>query len=305
MKSSADTATTLATPASQPRSNAARWLPVVVLALLILVHLVSNILWLQQDGRSFYGDTGNHARATMAIFDALRTPGLDMLGRINRATTFWPPVAYFLAQPLYILLGVSTDVTAFTTTIWFALAILFTYFLGRKLYDWRTGLVATFLFSFYPAVYLQSRTYYVDIALTAMVLIALYCLLRTDSFRNRRASLVFGVALGLAALTKNAFIIMTIGPILGVVIVALWSAGRTAWRQLFGWRPRRRLEPPAADLLHRLVNMALAAMIAMVLAAPWYISHVFILASNALQVTSDVHLATKPVYWYAAKFDEG
>ena len=182
----------------------------------------------------------------------------------------------------------------------------FTYFLGRRLYDWRTGLVAAFLFSFYPAVYLPvPRTYYVDIALTAIVLIALSCLLRTNSFRNRRVSLVFGVALGLAALTKNAFIIMTIGPILGVVIVALWSAGRTAWRRLLAWRPGRRLDPLSAGLLRRLVNMALAATIAMVLAAPWYMTHTFILASNALQVTSDVHLATKPVYWYTAKFDEG
>ena len=241
----------------------------------------------------------------MAILDALRTPSLDMLARINRATTFWPPVAYFMAQPLYILLGVSTDVTALTTTLWFALAILFTYFLGRRLYNWRTGLFAAVLFSFYPAVYLQSRTYYVDIALTAMVLITLYCLLRTDSFRSRRASLAFGIALGLAALTKNAFIIMTIGPIMGVVVVALWSGGRTAWQQFFAWRPRQRLDSLAAGLVQRIVNIVLAGMIAMLLAAPWYISHAFILASNALQVTSDVHLAAKPAYWYAAKFDEG
>ncbi|MEZ4771391.1 MAG: glycosyltransferase family 39 protein [Caldilineales bacterium] len=281
------------------------WLPVVVLALLILFHLVSNIIWLQQDGRSFYGDTGNHARATMAILDALRTPGLDMLARINRATTFWPPLAYFMAQPLYVLFGVSTDVTALTTTIWFALAILFTYFLGRRLYGWRTGLWAAVLFSFYPAVYLQSRTYYVDIALTAMVLIALYCLLRTDAFRKRRASILFGVVLGLAALTKNAFIIMTIGPILGVAAIALWSGGHTAWQQIFAWRPGKPLEPAGAGLAQRLVNIVLAAVIAVLLAAPWYISHLVTLALNAVQVTSAPHLATKPVTWYAAKFDEG
>ena len=281
------------------------WLPFVVLTLLILFHLVSNIIWLQQDSRSFYGDTGNHARATMAILEALRTPGPDLLARINRATTFWPPLAYLMAQPLYILFGVSTDVTAFATTLWFALAILFTYFIGRRLYSWRTGLWAAVLFSFYPAVYLQSRTYYVDIALTAMVLIALYCLLRSAAFHKRRASLVFGVALGLAALTKNAFIIMTIGPILGVTASALWSGGHRAWQQLFAWRPRRQLEPAGADLAQRLVNIVLAGMIAVALAAPWYVSHIFTLASNALQVTSAPHLATKPVYWYAAKFDEG
>ena len=305
MTKTVDTEAKVIAGTSRSQESRTRWLPYVILTLLILFHVVSNVIWLQQDGRSFYGDTGNHARATMAILDALRTPSLDMLARINRATTFWPPLAYFLAQPLYVLLGVSTDVTAFTTTLWFALAILFTYFIGRRLYGWRTGLLAACLFSFYPAVYLQSRTYYVDIALTAMVLIALYCLLRTDAFRLRKASVLFGIALGLAALTKNAFIIMTIGPILGVAFIGLWSGRRTAWQQLLAWRPGKRLDPQAADLFHRLVNMVLAGVIAVVLAAPWYVSHVFILASNALQVTSAVHLATKPVYWYAAKFDEG
>ncbi len=209
-------------PAAGRPASSRRWLPFAILTALILFHVVSNIVWLQQDGRSLYGDTGNHARASMTIFEILRTPSPDMLSRIGRATTFWPPLAYLLTQPLYILFGVSTDVTSFTTTLWFALAILFTYFIGRKLYGWRAGLLAAFVFSFYPAVYLQSRTYYVDIALTAMVLISLYCLLRTDAFRQRTASLVFGFALGLAALTKNAFIIMTIGPAL-----ASWSC---CWR---------------------------------------------------------------------------
>jgi|GEM_PF-2656071 len=281
-----------------------RWLPFAILTALILFHVVSNIVWLQQDGRSFYGDTGNHARATMTIFEVLRTPSPDMLIRIGRATTFWPPLAYLLAQPLYILFGVSTDVTSFTTTLWFALAILFTYFIGRKLYGWRAGLLAAFIFSFYPAVYLQSRTYYVDMALTAMVLISLYCLLRTDAFRRRRASLVFGFALGLAALTKNAFIIMTIGPALAVAAIALASGGLTAWRQLLSWQPGQRLQPQAGDLAQRLLNMALAGVLVVLLAAPWYLTHLGILAFNAGEVTRDVHLASKPLIWYPLKFDE-
>ncbi|MBE2235195.1 MAG: glycosyltransferase family 39 protein [Anaerolinea sp.] len=285
--------------------DAARWLPWVVLGLLILFHALANVLWLQQDGRSLYGDTGNHARASMAIFQALRDPGPELLMRINQATTFWPPVGYLLTEPLYALLGVSSDVTSFTTTLWFALAIVGAYLIGRRLYDWRTGLLAAFIFSFYPAIYLQSRTYYVDMALTALVLITLICLLRTEDFSRRRASLLFGLALGVAALTKNAFIIMTIGPLLVVVARALLANGRAAWRQLLAWQPGSRLAPAGHDLAQRLLNMALAGLIAALLAAPWYISHLGILAFNAGEVTRDVHLAAKPVTWYLLKFDEG
>jgi tetratricopeptide (TPR) repeat protein len=281
-----------------------RWLPWVVLGLLILFHAAANVLWLQQDSRSLYGDTGNHARASMAIFQALRDPGLDLLLRINQATTFWPPLGYGPTQLLYALFGVSTDVSSFTTTLWFGLAIVFTYLIGRRLYDGRAGLLAAFIFSFYPAVYLQSRTFYVDMALTAMVLVALYCLLRTDDFGRRRASLVFGLALGLAALTKNAFIIMTIGPLLAVAGRALFANGLVAWRQLFAWQPGNRLEPAAHGLAQRLANMALAGAIVVLLAAPWYVSHLGILAFNAGEVTRDVHLSAKPVTWYLLKFDE-
>ncbi len=281
-----------------------RALPWVALGLLILFHAAANVVWLQQDSRSLYGDTGNHARASMAIFQALRDPGLDLLLRINQATTFWPPLGYLPTQVLYALFGVSTDVSSFTTTLWFGLAIVFTYLIGRRLYDGRSGLLAAFIFSFYPAVYLQSRTFYVDMALTAMVLVALYCLLRTDDFGRRRASLVFGLALGLAALTKNAFIIMTIGPLLAVAGRALFANGLAAWRQLFAWQPGTRLEPAAHGLAQRLANMALAGAIVVLLAAPWYVSHLGILAFNAGEVTRDVHLSAKPVTWYLLKFDE-
>jgi tetratricopeptide (TPR) repeat protein len=287
------------------RVDAARWLPWLALGLLILFHAAANIAWLQQDGRSLYGDTGNHARASMAIFEALRHPGLDLPLRINRAAAIWPPVGYLLTQPLYMALGVSTDVTTFTTTLWFALAILFTYFIGRTLYDWRAGLLAAFIFSFYPAIYLQSRTYYVDMALTAMVLIALYCLLRTDDFRRRRASLWFGLALGLAALTKNAFIIMLSVPLLAVAGRGLAANGLAAWRQLAAWQPGKGLEPAAQALMQRMTNMALAGLLAALLAAPWYLSHAGFLAFIITgDVMSDVHLAAKPITWYLLKFDE-
>lgn len=282
-----------------------RRLALIGLALIVLFHAACNVVWLRQDGRSFYGDPGNHARASMAISEILRQPSPDILARISKATTFWPPVAYLPAQALYALFGVSSDVTALATTLWLGLAIVLTFLVGQRLYGWRAGLLAAFVFSFYPAVYGQSRTAYADLALAAMTLLVLYGLLRTEAFSRRGRSLVLGLVMGLAALTKAAFLIMTIGPILATAGIALASGGRQAWRQLFGWRPGRRMEPAAVDLGRRLVNLALAGAIAVLLATPWYLNHLLILALAANDVTSEVHLTQKPFYWYALKFDEG
>ena len=123
------------------------WRPAAVIALLVLFHVVANFVWLQQDGRTLYGDPGNHARVSLAIFDIVRRPGLSLPAQIIDATTFWPPFPYFLSQPLYALFGIGTDVTVFTTTSFLALlalAIIFTCLLGRRLYGVPAGLLATY-----------------------------------------------------------------------------------------------------------------------------------------------------------------
>lgn len=148
---------------SQSRSR----LPAALIALLILFHTVANLIWLSQDGRTLYGDPGNHARVSLEIFDILRQPTLALPAQVFDSTSFWPPLPYLVSQPLYFLFGIATDVTVFTTTIFLAIAIACTYLLGRRLYGVAAGLTAAFMFSFYPIVFLLARTYYVDIALTA------------------------------------------------------------------------------------------------------------------------------------------
>ena len=179
------------------------WRPAAVIALLVLFQVVANLVWLQQDGRTLYGDPGNHARVSLAIFDIVRRPGLSLPAQIFDATTFWPPFPYFLNQPLYALFGIGTDVTVFTTTIFLALAIIFTYLLGRRLYGVTAGLLAAFLFSSYPIVFMLSRTYYQDMALAAMTTITFYLMLRSEAFSQQRVTLLFGLSLGLTALTKQ------------------------------------------------------------------------------------------------------
>ena len=182
------------------------WRPAAVIALLVLFHVVANFVWLQQDGRTLYGHPGNHARVSLAIFDIVRRPGLSLPAQIIDATTFWPPFPYFLSQPLYALFGIGTDVTVFTTTSFLALlalAIIFTCLLGRRLYGVTAGLLAAFLFSFYPIVFMLSRTYYQDMALAALTTITFYLMLRSEAFSQRRIIVLFGLSLGLTALTKQ------------------------------------------------------------------------------------------------------
>ena len=275
-----------------------------MIALLILFHVVANLIWLQQDGRTLYGDPGNHARVSLAIFDIVRRPGLSLPAQIIDATTFWPPFSYFLSQPLYALFGIGTDVTVFTTTIFLALAIIFTYLLGRRLYGVTAGLLAAFLFSFYPIVFMLSRTYYQDMALAALTTITFYLMLRSEAFSQRRVTLLFGLSLGLTALTKQGFFTIITGPVLVAVGMALASNGRDGWRELLAWRPGRPLSPHGADLARRLANLVLAGAIAAIIAAPWYLKNVGLFFWQTGDVRTTANFEGKPFWWYLGKFDE-
>ena len=231
------------------------------------------LVWLQQDGRTLYGDPATSARQPGDLRHRSTTRP-DLPAQIIDTTTFWPPFSYFLSQPLYALFGIGTDVTVFTTTIFLALAIIFTYLLGRRLYGVTAGLLAAFLFSFYPIVFMLSRTYYQDMALAAMTTITFYLMLRSEAFSQRRVTLLFGLSLGLTALTKQGFFTIITGPVLVAVGMALASNGRAGWRSCWPGDRDAALSPHGADLVRRLANLVLAVAIAAVIAAPWYLKNV-------------------------------
>lgn len=287
---------------SQSRSR----LPAALIALLILFHTVANLIWLSQDGRTLYGDPGNHARVSLEIFDILRQPTLALPAQVFDSTSFWPPLPYLVSQPLYFLFGIATDVTVFTTTIFLAIAIACTYLLGRRLYGVAAGLTAAFMFSFYPIVFLLARTYYVDIALTALIAVTFFFLLRSEGFSMRRHALLFGVCLGLSALTKQAAAVFALGPVLAAVVAALLANGKVGWRELAAWRPGQPLAPHGADLARRLINMLLAALVAALVAAPWYVANVDVLKwqTSFFNTMAENQFGARPYWWYFAKLDD-
>ncbi|HSN74721.1 MAG TPA: tetratricopeptide repeat protein, partial [Anaerolineae bacterium] len=255
-------------------------------------------------GRSLYGDPGNHALVSLAIFDILRHPALDVPARIIDASTFWPPFPYLASQPLYALGGVGTDVTVFTTTIFFALLIVFTYLLGRQLYGIAAGLLAAFILSFYPILFMLSRTYYQDVALAAMTTITFYLMLRSEAFSQRRFALLFGLSLGLTALTKQSFFTMVAVPVGVGVAIALSSAGAAGWRELLAWRPGQILSPPGAKLAARMLNVLFAGLLAALIAAPWYIQNIDLFFWQTGDVRTADNFGGKPFWWYLGHFDE-
>jgi 4-amino-4-deoxy-L-arabinose transferase-like glycosyltransferase len=234
----------------------------VVLGLFIF-HAINNWLWVDTNLTLMGWDRSSHLAKTL-IYN-------DMLGQVSLRTAFtaltWPwnrpPLPFLSVVPFYRVFGVSTDVALMSNCLYLAILLGSVYGIGRSLYGPKVGLLASFLVSFYPVLFSISRLSYVDYAMTAMVALAIYLLLKTDGFRNRGWSLLFGFAAGLGLLTKWPFIAFAGAPIAYVA----WRSGALRRVLYVSWtgsegstRMRRILSSP---WLHGVA--------ALVLTGAWYI----------------------------------
>ncbi|MEA3337012.1 MAG: tetratricopeptide repeat protein [Chloroflexota bacterium] len=294
----------MATDNSKPAMP--RWWPIVALAVLILFHAAANMIWLWQDTRILFGDTGNHARISMKIAHILSEPDVGVFGGISEATTFWPPLTYLFTQPLYLIFGFNPDVSVATNTVLLALLIILTYLIGQRLYNQTAGVLAAAMVSFYPIVATISRTYYLDISLAVMVAAAFYLLLRSEAFSQTGSSLVFGALLGLGLLTKKTFFIFALGPGIAVAIMALTAEKGNGWRDLMAWRPQQPMGPDGAKLLRRLANLAGAVVLALIIALPWYLAHMETISRQASVVENVASggFRDRPIWWYLSWLDD-
>lgn len=182
------------------------YLYITALLSIFLFHSINNWIWAVSNLTLLGWDRSSHLAKTLVYNDILR--------HINIRTIFaaltWPwnrpPLPFLSVVPFYRLFGTSTDIALMSNCVFLAILLFSVYGIGRILYNRKVGLFAAFLASFYPILFAISRLSYVDYALTAMVSLGIYLLLRTDGFRNRKCSLLLGLGLGLGLLTKWPFI---------------------------------------------------------------------------------------------------
>jgi len=78
------------------------------------------------------------------------------------------------------------------------------------------------LFALSPAVYGMSRQYgHQDYHIIAGIIFNIYCLIKTDYFRNRKWTIWYGISVGLGLMIKDAFLAYFFVPFIYIVIVGL------------------------------------------------------------------------------------
>ena len=197
---------------------------------ILVVIALSLALWVSFDHSIPCWDTAAHKLNSFKVYQLLRHPHLSHLywyRNIFAVSPLYPPLYYFVSALLKFIAGAAVN-TEFISNLIFMTVLFFSlnYAAQAVSKDKLTGILCGCLVFLYPAVYWSAHIASLDFAAIAMVALGLACFLWWADIPNTRKSIVLGLVLGLAALTKNNTPIFFIGPILTDLIFALLSKDR-------------------------------------------------------------------------------
>jgi hypothetical protein len=198
------------------------------------------IIWLALDRAPLFYDPVDHISAALSFLN-------DPIEYLTREHQWYPPLVHVLLGTALALTGYELDAAiAIVNVAFFAVLIAATFGIGTELWSRRVGAIAALLVGFYPSTFIHLRFPMLDLPLTAMVAVSLFALIKSRSFQDRRWSAAFGILAGFGCLTKQSYVFAVALPVLYVVVTA----------------PRRK---------STLVNLAIAGLLAVLIALPWYL----------------------------------
>lgn len=246
-------------------------------ALLFFLRLGSVPLMEPDEGRN-----AEVAREVLATQDWV-TPHLNFERKLNK------PVLFFWAAALSMKLGGVNEAAArFPSAAAATVGVIAVYFLGRRMFGERAGLLSGLVLATCPLYIAFGRLVIFDMMLTAFITLAMlfaYLGLREDALGRKRAFyLLFYAAIALAVLTK--------GPVGAVIPVAVLGLYLIATRQLGRYRE---------------MEVILGPFLLLIIAAPWYIMvsinnpefpRYFFITEHITRYTTDHFSRIKPFWYY-------
>lgn len=178
---------------------------------------LSNAVWLHFDTRPPDWDPFKHLASSLRYFHVLQDPqshGHRFLAILN-VDDYYPPMAPLAVSMFDFISPLTPDAaTWILNQLYLGILLFAVYRLGKQLYSSQTALLASIAVTSFPAILMQSRIFMLDLPITAMTALGIYALLRTEDFGRTGASILFGLAAGLATMTKWTFLFFVFLPML-------------------------------------------------------------------------------------------
>ncbi|UCH89295.1 MAG: glycosyltransferase family 39 protein [Thermoplasmata archaeon] len=189
----------------------------IILLIVTAIHGVNNYVWLTKDKMIQGWDAAQYLTYSyqyhLLFTDPTRNFFIDFF-LINRQR---PPLRLIITSPFYGIFGLSVDVAVMTNVIFMIILLFSVYGIGKYLFSREVGLFAAILVSLFPIIHGLSRSFLVDFPSAAMIALSIYLLLKTEYFTNRKYSILFGLSMGLGLLTRDAYPVFMLGPLLYIM----------------------------------------------------------------------------------------
>ncbi len=157
-----------------------------------MVNVAGSLYWIGRNVVLLGHDAAGHLERTLEIARLLARPSLQTLFQTITFHDLRPPVLYILVQPFYWLFGADPDSAQLVNIALLALILVLTFDFGQRWANPHVGLLAALLVGLLPMMAAMARLFYLDLLVTALVLINLLALLRSENFTAARV----GVAVG-------------------------------------------------------------------------------------------------------------
>jgi hypothetical protein len=195
-------------------------------------------------------------------------------------------ILYFL---FYSFFGVNSNLELMINMFFLVPGIIGTYLIGEMLFNKITGALAATLFCAFPWVLNFSKSGYSEFCLMGVVPLALFFLLRSNSFRSLKWSIMFGITFAIMLNIKIEGVVFFVVPLGYIIIDALVR------------------HPITRDtIIAQCINAVLAAGVAAVGGLHWYIVNWrSFFDSTTLRLTGPDHLGISfhDMFYYIAMKD--
>ncbi len=219
---------------ARSRAWPSRLVTLLALSAIVLGNLLGSWHWVRTNVTVLGGDSAGYLEDSLRFADLLATPSLRAFFQVLTYDDYRPPLLFLAVQPFYTFFGRHEDSAQIFNVLCLAAVIGLTYLLGATLGNRRTGLLAALLVGLLPMMAAMARLFYTEIFLTAMVVLNLLALVRSQHFARRGWSLWWGASLGVGLLIKWTMPIYLVLP----VIAQLWGQNVDQWQDFRQHRRR-------------------------------------------------------------------
>ena len=197
-------------------------------------------------------DEQHYMQMAAEFYRLLQNPTLNTPYEMMQVLPFRQPGYPLAITPFLLLFGLSNSYFwgIVTNGIFYVVTVIGIYFLAKQFFSKQSALLASIMFASYGWVLFHVHTAYSEISATAMSLLATLFLVKSDYFRKRSYTILFGLCLGYGILIRWVSIVFILGPLIYVIYQMIKK------QKIFS----RKL----------LVNIALAFVVMLIIVLPYF-----------------------------------